>query len=39
MTKRRLEDNDLINVLRQKQKEDPLLKQQAGWNNIDYGRI
>jgi hypothetical protein len=30
MTKRRLDDNDFVNILRQKHKEDPELKQQAG---------
>ncbi|KAL9545671.1 hypothetical protein MBANPS3_007044 [Mucor bainieri] len=29
MTKRRLDDDDLVNLLRQKHKEDPLQKQQA----------
>lgn len=30
MTKRRLDDNGFVNVLRQKHKEDPILKQQTG---------
>lgn len=30
MTKRRLDDDDLVNLLRQKHKEDPQQKQQAG---------
>jgi hypothetical protein len=30
MSKRRHEDDDFVNVLKQKHKQDPLLKQKAG---------
>ncbi|KAI8637674.1 hypothetical protein BD408DRAFT_424115 [Parasitella parasitica] len=34
MTKRRLDDNDFVNKLRQKQKEDPEMKHQAAQNTL-----
>lgn len=36
MTKRRLDDDDLVNLLRQKHKEDPEQKQQAGTSSSKY---